>query len=67
MSELAVNNRVSKATGMMSPFHLSDGYNLEPIQLSELVPVRASSRSPIAAGEGIANRLTEAHAHATTM
>lgn len=59
-------NRPSRSTGV-TPFYLAHGYDLEPIQLSEPVAIRPSSRSPVAAGEAIATKLIDTQNFATTM
>lgn len=65
MCELALNNRVSRATGL-SPFFLLHGHNLEPIQLTEPITIRPSSHSPVAAAEAITATLAEAQTYAET-
>lgn len=56
--ELALNNRPATSTGV-SPFFLMHGYDLDVIQLSEPVEDRAMT-SPIAKGDAIAKKLSEA-------
>jgi hypothetical protein len=67
MAELALNGRVSAATGL-SPFFLSHGYNLSPFQLQEdLEDLSETPRSPIQKAEAIVRKLAEARdwAHAS--
>jgi transposase InsO family protein len=67
MAELALNGRVSAATGL-SPFFLSHGYNLSPFQPHEdLDDLSETPRSPIQKAEAIVRKLAEARdwAHAS--
>lgn len=57
--QMAINNRPASSTGV-SPFFLSHGYDMEPIQLTSAVAPR-STTSPIAAGERIAKKFVDIH------
>lgn len=63
--EQASNNRISSSTGS-TPFYLTHGYDLEPIQLSESV-VNRPAKSRIARGEQIVKKLKDAQDLAVTM
>lgn len=54
---VAINNRLATSTGL-SPFFLTHGYNLEPIEINERL--RPDGKSPVARGESIIQRLKEA-------
>lgn len=56
-AELAYNNH-DAATTEMSPFFLSHGYNLEPLNLTE-EPRQASDRSPVQQAENIVSKLRD--------
>ncbi len=59
MAELAINNHDSTSTGV-SPFFLSHGYHMEPLQLfEEIGPVR-SARSPVQKADQIVQKIKEA-------
>jgi transposase InsO family protein/predicted aspartyl protease len=60
MAELSINNHDSSSTGV-SPFFLSHGYHVDPLQLSDDSDSDTSSReSPIAQGENIVRKLRQA-------
>ena len=54
---MAINNRTATSTGQ-SPFFLTHGYHIEPIQVKE--KLRVDGKSPVARAEGIVQRLQEA-------
>jgi hypothetical protein len=59
MAELAINNHDSSSTGV-SPFFLTHGYHVEPLQLTEDLSTMPERRSPAQLGEGIVRKLQEA-------
>ena len=66
IAELCTNNRISASTGF-SPFFLTHGYNLDPIELKEpLDPSIVDTRSPRAKAEDFVHRLREAQDVAQT-
>jgi hypothetical protein len=66
MAELAINNHDSATTGV-SPFFLSHGYNVEPLQLSdEDLKLVRNKRSPIQQANDIVRKLKEATEWAQT-
>jgi transposase InsO family protein len=58
MAELAINNRDSISTDV-SPFFLSHGYHVEPLEVIESLWTRTSV-SPVQRAEGIVRKLHEA-------
>jgi predicted aspartyl protease len=56
---LAINNRTATSTGM-SPFFVTHGYNVDPIEIDEPLRTISTSRSPIERGEAFVSRLREA-------
>lgn len=54
---MSINNRTATSTGQ-SPFFLTHGYHIEPIQVKERL--RVDGKSPVAKAEGIVRRLQEA-------
>ena len=59
LAELAVNNHDAASTGV-SPFFLTHGYHVHPVELDDVeVPVREKV-SPIQRGEAIVRKLRDA-------
>jgi transposase InsO family protein len=59
MAELAINNRDSSSIGV-SPFFLSHGYHVEPLQLSEEPKSISSTQSPVERADAIVRQLKQA-------
>jgi hypothetical protein len=57
IAAIALNNKTATATGL-SPFFLTHGYHIDPIQVDE--PLRSDNASLIAQAEGLVKRLQEA-------
>lgn len=57
-AELAINNRPSSST-KVSPFFLTHGYHLEPIEIKENITQSDDSDNPIARGERLVTKLKE--------
>lgn len=62
-AELAINNRSASST-KISPFFLSHGYHLEPIQLANELTQPQSSDNPIARAERLVMKLKDARGFA---
>jgi hypothetical protein len=56
---LVINNRTTTLTGM-SPFFITYGYNVDSIEIDELLRTISTSRSLIERGEAFVSRLREA-------
>ena len=56
IAQLAINNRNSASTGI-SPFFMTHGYTVDPIQTEE--PLRDRDKSPIEKGETIVRKLNK--------
>ncbi|KAJ6437630.1 AAA family ATPase [Purpureocillium lavendulum] len=61
IAQLAINNRNAASTGI-SPFFMTHGYTVDPIQTDE--PLRDGNKSPVERGEGIVKKLQEAWEYA---
>lgn len=61
IAQLAINNRNAASTGI-SPFFMTHGYTVDPIQTDE--PLRDGNKSPVEKGEGIVKKLQEAWEYA---
>ena len=57
-AQLAINNRPATATGM-SPFFLTQGYNVDSVQAGLPKNIRNAKMSPAAAAESMVRKLTE--------
>jgi len=66
MAELAVNNRDAHSTGV-SPFFLSHGYHVEPLQINEPLRSVREPRGPIQQADLIVRQLQEAREWAQTL
>ena len=60
-AELAINNRNAASTGI-SPFFMTHGYNVDPIQIDEQLEERDENArlSPVARGEQVVKKLLNA-------
>ncbi|OWT42480.1 hypothetical protein VFPPC_18451 [Pochonia chlamydosporia 170] len=61
IAQLAINNKNAASTGI-SPFFMTHGYTVDPIQTDE--PLRDGNKSPVEKGEGIVKKLQEAWEYA---
>jgi len=59
MAELAINNHDAASTGV-SPFFLSHGYHMEPLQLFEELGPEQPGKSPVQKADQIVRRMKEA-------
>jgi len=62
-AELAINNRDATSTGV-SPFFLSHGYHVEPVQLQDEVSEEGGGVSPIQTADDIVRKLRDAREYA---
>ena len=65
IAELAINNRDAHSTGV-SPFFLTHGYHVEPLQLKETPQIARVPRGPIQQADLIVRQLQEAREWAQT-
>lgn len=59
MAELAINNRDAASTGL-SPFFLTHGYHMEPLQLGEQLEAVQDPASPVQIADSIVQKLQQA-------